>query len=846
MLLSSEDREKKHRIHVAEVEPNDDAESQKAAVASFLRHKKEICADPDLQYLVSTYQMMEWLDEDLRYRRDKDMVLLTKDVFDTFLELNQVKSSFGDKPLLVLTKMMVAWYKQNHPGAEWNRSMAAESALATEAEKAGLTGQGGFWGVAMEIAEKTTTHGAKEIQKSVAQLLLEIAKLQEDHATETLPYVASPPDPSVRQRYATDGKEYRFRAGHHALDYQRSQNFGLGHLYEINTAKFEGMKYSPLFRFVDGEVRYFEYESIETMPIPVYRESASGEVEYTEIPANEFLTMNPWEIEQMYGFGMAQMPIKERKWTKLSGTPNLSEMAPALAVSLGGFTHSNSELIKFARSGRHMIHLHFNHADNTQEIFFGHGSIDGMDGIGLSLAVAETIGATEDSKTGLQIEWNPPTQDGKIVDKTQLNRLIDLIRINSNPDKYLDVEGLTSVIFGLELSDISISEEFTREEFETMQKLVDKINEKWFDPVSAKLKKMVEGELTGKALGHFLYRLANSKMTVAKYLDLMTRQYFGPSATCIVPRVVEQRLSLIEFGAMEEGMRQMVMTSPEREGEKVFGVGPEVAEKELQRLFNLMRKEFSRAWLTASDLSLMKETVADFRGRTEFVGFLLNGGAYEASQKELQTSNGGVAEKPRREGRKQADVRNSPKIMKFVSAHTAGVLEGRFGRGLSWLSKMRVEKIGDEEKVYETMRYNDRVRLNSRTLERLRMGSPDVMEPIVQEVAEVLGRGDRKKTEEILKEARLAMKECFEARIQEYDLEAPNYLRSNILLVLRVLEKYRQSHSWFWGDSPKKDEEYAQVVRGLQYLTIAGLIDQQRGFKKTCVAGAKELLEAIK
>ncbi len=250
-------------------------------------------------------------------------------------------------------------------------------------------------------------------------------------------------------------------------------------------------------------------------------------------------------------------------------------------------------------------------------------------------------------------------------------------------------------------------------------------------------------------------------------------------------------------------------------------------------------------------------TVSEFRSRTELASFFLNRDAFEASQVEYQTSAGGAAELPRRRGEKQADVSKAAKIVKFVSAHTAGKLEDRFAGGLSWLSKIRTRMRGKTEESYETIRYNDRARLTTRVLDRLNMGNPKLMGAAIEDMAMVLGRGDERKTQEIQSVAQAALTEVRQARENYYDTENPDYGVSNMLLVLTVLEKYTvpeeiqkkaeegkltKEEADIYG---RMKNEFEEMVRGLKYLTIAGKIDQTRNFKKACVRGAWEIGSVI-
>lgn len=821
-------------------------EQTKAAIAWFREHEEEIRKEKLLEAVWPVFDALKFIDLetlDLDYSKDKN--LLAYGYWNHFCEQNNVDySAKATKAVEILTHILIKVVKEEDATYGWLQSYIDQSKEGNREKLAGLMGTGGVWEFKMTPDEPTETGGAEEMQKAVAQWLIEMARNQSETATKKIPKLAGAPDPSGREKYQEDGANVIKSATNHELSWQESNPA----LLNIDTSKTTGeLEYNCQFRIIKGTPEYFKNEvGLENKLIRLYREKNEGE--YLDVLPNELLGIAAKDL-QMIAEGSDTLFAKDRVWQKLPPVsegeiPDLEEEIPMLGVFIGHSPDPDSAIARYGRSGQAITYLHFDTDKGTLRAYFTHLSFDGSTGKDWALAIAETLGATQGKREGLAIECYPTTQFVDLPSRAGLSQLRGLMEMGSKNPETLDDERLRLFVMSLGLSDLSISNEMPTEVYQEISALAEEMNKQWYDPAKEVLQKMMIG-LPDEVQKIMINRLALTKMTPTKVIDMFIRNFRGPTAVCMLPRTKDVRLITGSVKEWPTEMRQLMQTYTAESKRPVFGQDTKDRSFDLKRVSKETRDdnvlEYAEGWTTnMTALGVIQRSVNEFRTMAEVTAYVLLRKLLESLQVEAQTSHMGVVE--RKKGGKVV-----AKLDGFGSAQTTAV-EHHFTEAFSTIT---LDSKTDKEKV----RYCSRVRLTPKRLDGLRMSDPTLMEPLINQVCNELEEKNEIVREDKKRQALLALKACQQARMSAYrekadDRDKNDLTVSNLLIVIQALEPAGEAiweRAW-WANKKnlaKVKKRREDLVEGIKILTIAGLVEEQNRLMEVSSKGSSEIKMAL-
>jgi len=763
------------------------------AVVFLARNRKKILADDELKEIFGPiYRVLDLLDEDSEFKKNLNTSYF-ETVLDDFLKRSNVALDPDQRMILVgSAKVMMLKYKEGDPKSLWWREMKEQSLEKTPEIFSSLDGQAGFWKILFEPKEKSETNGVAETQKMVTQFLSELAKNQSLFATEPLPHGLLP------------GAEGRKKYREDAIDYLRQV------MRENPPLTGEGLQYNAFYKVLRGEYKYREFGKIEDLPIRIYKEDGDGKAFYRDIPAKDFGKIMGGELDV-------------RDWVELSGYPNLEAEAPILGVSIGGSPKPDSRLYRHTHSGQSVMHFHYDLDKHRAEVAFNHANFDGVQGKEWVLAFAKVLEARNRDKLKFELEWAPPTQIHRQLEKAELE---ELVMSFVDDDKEIEMANYSAeMIFSFGLSDFSFRKEMPVEDYQRIETAVKVINEVWYKQLVEKMETIFNSDpgISEELKEFVLNRVGLSKMTVAKFVDLMARQYFGTAVSCAAPLKWEARLGYVLEQKMYEDVLSSVADFKKGKSEEVFGdVSEERLKENLKMAVEGMMKEYGAYYASdASALNIVKSGTERFRAPTEVVTGEVKEEALEGSEIVFMASHLGEGFEKNKDG-------SMVELAGFGSAFTT-MMERLFAVAYS---DILVKNEGKK-----TLRQNFRNRINPEIVERMQLTNRKRMEKAIDEVAEGIGEAVGKSPKEIadrLKASSGVLDKLIKLEDKHYKKNRD--ARKNMFLIAKgMLENVG-----FFKRYPGED-----FFEEVQWLLIAGQWDLEKRFGEMCVKGADEIVVCL-
>lgn len=822
--------------------------TDRAAIRWLIRHADELQTndtDGTFAHLSMLKQSMVLLNNDLVLNEDRDHHV-ARVLFSQYCRMNHIdESGFSDDfirdAIVVVEKYVLG--QEADPRYAWNNSMVSQSKLGRENSTRileTLVSRGGVWRTLLIPDRPTKTGGVQELQQLLAQGSLIFAQNALEHATEPIPYHPNPPNPAGRNVLQDDARSHLEKA--RRGDLWENQK----HLRNIRTSHAEqAAPIDILTRTMDGVTRYREFGTFETMPVRIFRENTrTGRLEYVDVPLDKLETLPPDIMkglidahgEALFGgeYAWKGVPTKEKAKRKF-----LKEDAPLMSMSIGRTATVNSELFEHARNGQSIVHMHYNLDHSRVELYWSHASVDGVPGKTMTLALARAVGATKTpAPRELEIEWFPPVHHNEVPSPLSLWFLKRNIQsdLQHQPQKldYLESRPLNELIYALNISDVTVHTELNPDQVARLNWTSTLMNDAWYTKAETKIREILAHDpLTQKAEKALLNRLAAAKMNSTKFIDLMTRQFFGPMAVCMLTRDTRARLQLGIMPNMADEVVNATHTYAFRKAEnprtRVFGSpGEEVhipREELLATLrdaFRLMNEEYGLDWLLDfTILTVLQESTQNFRFVAEATAANARRMFMEADDEVffqnalIRIQNSHLGESQMFEGEGQS--RQVAAMAGFTSAET-------WHREIEFAGGIATHLI--RRKDGYSMSVDMRNKATPEFIDNLRIYDRAAMLPAIEATAQQLGHGSKELTNHYRKIAEEALEACAVARRDLYRKES-RYGISSSLIITEVLLRNRG------------------LFEGLKVLSIAGALEMHQRFLDMTLHAADEIAEAL-
>lgn len=720
--------------------PNLETKSGTAfAVEWLIDHENEFVDDPGLSDSIQALkEIREVIDSNLDLDPDRKTEILKASFFN-FLEINSIPVTAKEAALLSLAGNIEAIKGEIDARGDWWESFRRQSKEGKDNLSSTLLKQAGTWKAAFELATPLPDSGARELQTAVSQFLVDIAGVVSKTATKPFKYVPEL-DGSGQQELQQNAREY------------------VETVNQISIKSGDLQTFNPLIYVENGNYFYREVANFTSANIRLMREK-NGQCEYLDLPANVFLSQDAEALNN----DLKQIELNDNyNWENIDTLVEETKRTPIISISIADNPSPESKLYLYARSGKSIVHLNYNPARHKMEIYFNHLSFDGISGTDFALGMASAVGTpNKDKMSGLSIDWHPPTQNQELTESL-LNIVI------SRTDESLfgsDFENDTDIIRfvqGLELSDFSFTNDLDPMVYKNIEDLTEKINKLWHQDISDKIDKIIEQDKKeGKTIPdsqstkEIKNRLLSTKMTPVKFLDIVTREYFGSSVFCNTTRDLDARLTVCQPPVIEKIKTNTL--------EKVFGLKDKEKAKreleELERAHHRLSAEFARAYLMNFSPIVGLQSQTDwFRRLGENTSEVLSGEVLEATMLIAMTST--LPEL----------VRGDTRLSDFSSALTTSK-EKRFAFAIGNIPLTL-------ESGQKTIRYSHRIRHNPHTINSLDFFAlkPDELNEILKQT----------KTESI-NDVREVLLEVAKETYDSFDTkkDRPN----NILLIAKTLKK---------------------------------------------------------
>jgi hypothetical protein len=719
----------------------------------------------------------EILDRNLDIDPDRAKTIVEKSLND-FFEINHVSSVVRKFVLINLTKLMVLRYGESDPGGDWWQSFLRQSKEAQENLLSTLISCAGCWQTGFEIKNETETAGAKELQVSLSQALTDLSHILYNTSETELVNTELPFDNDIRLRLKKISSTFIQNTSSSNTPWSRNLDL----INTFSKKSGDSQKFNPFIFALNGKLIAREIESFEDLPVRLYRE-INGHTQYLDLPAKTILTANSRDLQKT----LTTIEAISQNWIEVAEFPDLSKPGPCISVSISGKPRPESLLYLHSRSGNSMIHLNYNPDSKEIESYFNHLNFDGTQGIDLALGMAEAVGTPEKPRLkGLWVDWQPPTQISERLNQDELDEVVDIIDHDASGINYQEDEAIINFVYSLSLSDITISNDLDPQKYKIISDLVSKINDTWHKDITDKIGKIIEEDVkdgkkapSEKAKGEILNRLLATKMTVTKFMDIIGRDYYGPTSVCTVPRE-----------SFDPEVRLIVLNPP------VLEKGEDADLEDLHRAYTDMICEYARTYLqNFSPIIALQNEMDQYRGTGEITSFLLTKDAFESAMQKIMFSH------------IKSVSRNGVALSKFTSALTTS-FERDFALAVG---DMPIKNDGEN-----TLRYSHRHRATAKFIESLDIFD-NSLNASIDEVANHLGCNQ----EEIqdIKVRTKFVREKLKSLINiHYPVSKKKTLPSIILLIADLLK-----------NSNNHEDDY----KCIQYLIISGMLKKQNDFYKT-------------
>jgi len=828
--------------------------SDRDAIRWLVRHADEL-KDGDMDGTFSNVAMLQksmvLLDENLVLDKNRDRHVASI-LFSQYCDMNHIDTSglsddFVRSAIVVVEKYVLG--QEADPRYSWNASMVRQSEEAKDVNSTRiletLVGRGGVWRTMIVPDRPTKTGGALELQQLAAQGSLIFAQNAFEHATEQIPYHPDPPNPSGRQGIQDDAQSFLAKAKDGALWDQK-------HLRTIKTSHAkQAAPIDVLTRTMDGKTHYREFGSFSAMPVRIFRENPDAKtLEYADVPLDKLETLPPDVLNQLLGTYGDRIFGGEYSWNTVPTKPKLKRKflkqdAPLMSISVGQTATPDSALFEHARDGQSIVHMHYNLDKSRVELYWSHASVDGVPGKAMTLALARAVDAIRTPPPrDLEIEWFPPVQFNEVPSPFRLWMLKRTIQhdLQRTPQKldYLENKTLNELTYSLGISDLTVHTELFPQQVVRLERASEAINTQWYRKAEAKIRTILTRDpLSKRAEKALLNRLAAVRMNENKFIDLMTRQFFGNMAVCMLPRDTRGRLQLGLMPNMSDAIVNAMYTYAFRKAKnpqvKVFGspgereyVSPEDVRASLGDAFQLMTTEYGLDWLMDfTILTVLQESTQKFRGIAENTAAFARRMLMEANDEvffersliRIQNSHLGSSQATEMVTQPQgAPVEQQVAVMAgFTSAETWH-REITFAGGIATHTFKR--------KDGTAMSVDMRDKATPEFIDSLRIYDPTVMNPAIDAVARQLAGGDTARERHFREIAREALDACVVARRDLYRTASTTGIAST-LVITEALMRNRQ------------------LFEGIKILCIAGALEMEQRFLDMSLAAADEIVDML-
>ncbi len=815
--------------------------TDREAIRWLVRHADELTEgdeDGTFSNIKMLKQSMVLLNEDLVLDEDRDHHV-ARVIFSQYCRMNHIdESGFSDDfirdAIVVVEKYILG--EEADPRYSWNASMLRQSREKPPRIFETLVGRGGVWRTLLYPDRHTKTAGAQELQQMLAAGSLIFAQNAAERATEHIPFHPNPPDTTGRQAVADDGKNHLAKA-------EKGELWGnQKHLRHITLSHAKhASPIDVLTRTIRGKTHYREFESFATMPVRVWRENAqTGTLQYVDVPINKLLELPPNILEGLLSAHGEHLFGGLYAWKTAPKTPNMNEDGPIMSISAGHGTTVDSELFEHTRSGQSVVHMHYNLDKNRAELYWSHASVDGVPGKAMTLALARAVGATKTPPPReLEIEWFPPVQDNDVPGYWRLWALRRKIQNNlsSDPQKldYLEDRALNELVYALHLSDVTVHTELTPQQVARLDRAASAMNTAWYTKAEAKIQGILANDpLSKRAEKALLNRLAAAKMNSTKFIDLMTRQFFGPMAVCMLPRDPRARLQLALMPNMADAVVNATHTYAFRKADnpraKVFGSPAEevhISRSELlaslEDAFRLMTTEYGLDWLLDfTILTVLQESTQKFR-------FVAEATAANARKMFMEADDQALFDDSLI--RIQNSHLGDSQVIEELDGNEQQVaVMGGFTSAETWHREIvfagGIATYLIKRKDGTSISVDMRNKATPELIDNLRIYDRKAMLPAIEKTVKQLGQGDANRTAEYRRMAQDALEACAVARRDLYK-PTSKYGISSTLIITEVLMRNRE------------------LFEGLKVLCIAGELDMEERFLDMTLAAADEIADAL-
>ncbi len=734
------------------------------AVEWLIDHENEFADDLGLaDSIVALKEIRQILDKDLEINPDRQIEILRASL-QNFLEINSISVTAREALLISLANTIEAIRGEKDARADWWDSFRRQSLEDEDKISSTLLQQAGAWKTSFELANPLPDSGARELQKGVSQFLVDIASVVSKTATEPFKYVPEL-DGTGQQDLQQNASDYVEVAGRRSVKSGDLQVF------------------NPLIYVENGRFYYRELTDFASANIRLMREK-NGQCQYLDLPASVFLNQ---DTDTLNSDLQAIESDDNFNWEDIDTLVEDIKNSPIISISIADNPTPESKLYLLARSGKSIAHLNYNPARQKMEIYFNHLSFDGVSGTDFALGMAESIGTPKsDVLSGVSVDWQPPTQSTETSEEI-LNKIIARTENSLFVKGFEDEELAIEFVQSLGLSDVSISNDLDLGIYKNFLDLAGKINNTWHSDISSKIDQVIRADKSNgktipdeQTLKEIKNRLLSTKMTPTKFLDIMTREYYGPTVFCNTTRDPNARLTVCQPPIIEAIKLNL--------GQKLFGFSEKDRQEkeleELERACHRLTAEYTRSYLMDfSPIVGIQSQTEWFRKLTEITSVALSKEAYNAAMLIAMTSTLAPL------------VKGEARLSDFTSALTTSS-ETSFAYAISNIPLT----MSDGE---NTLRYTHRVRHNPHTINKLdiiNLSEGDLALFIEPEDIETV----KQASQEILKTA----SDVYE----DFDPNNPNV--NNILLLAKTLKR-----------NP-------QLKKSLGKIIIAATLKEQKNFYK--------------
>lgn len=374
------------------------------------------------------------------------------------------------------------------------------------------------------------------LQRSIAQLSLELAATNGRFASQKLKNVREPPAVlQKRTNLVSEARNYKRAGEKKKLAWQANPDL------DGITKAYAGQQQTrdALLRALDGELRYRTTPAnVGSMIVRLIREDR-----FMDVSVNEFLSARNDAKDSLGQFLKGNTAVMEgitATWQTFDKLPDAAHDPVVFSVSVGGNPRPDSAQHIYGRSGRSVTHVHVNEAypnGKTAELYQSHLSADGAPEKAIAFSVARQLEAYSPAKPAEQIMWRPPLTKAESLTREEYVALnAALVESGTNVSAQKDNPLLLKLVKTLGLSDVVVSGSLPPETYGALQQFATTLDTAYMAPLRKKLTGMMTHDgVSPEAQKLVVNRLVTTTITPTKAADLLARLFFGPTAVCGEP-----------------------------------------------------------------------------------------------------------------------------------------------------------------------------------------------------------------------------------------------------------------------------------------------------------------------